>query len=108
MLRARFERKEGYEVLTTTDGKEGIKLARKKNPDIILLDWMMPKMNGLVVLEELKGDRRTTWTPIFMLTSRSTMSDVEKALDRGATGYFTKPLKLPEISTRLERLAEAA
>ena len=108
VLRARFERQEGYEVLTTSCGEEGIKLARKYKPAFILLDWMMPKMSGLAVLRKLKGNNRTTWIRIFMLTSRLKMTDVEKALSNGATGYFTKPLKLAEISMRLERLAEAA
>ena len=62
----------------------------------------------LAVLEWLEGNSRTTWIPIFMLTSRLKMTDVEKALSRGAAGYFTKPLKFSEISTRLERLAKAA
>jgi len=108
VLSARFSIKEGYEVMTVRGGAEGIKAAQKKKPDIILLDWMMPKMTGISVLESLKGDSRTTWIPTFMLTSKTKMADVEKALAKGASGYFTKPLKLPEMSTRLNRLFATA
>ena len=82
-------------------------MARKHKPDAVLLDWMLPDITGLTVLDWLKGENRTTWTPIFMLTSRNTMADVEKALSRGASGYFTKPVKLLEISNRINRLAAA-
>jgi DNA-binding response OmpR family regulator len=108
VLSARFSKKDGYEVFTARDGSEGITVAQKKKPHLILLDWMMPRMTGISVLEQLKGDSRTTWIPTFMLTSKAKMIDVERALSKGAEGYFTKPLKLPEMSARLNRVFEIA
>jgi len=108
IIRARFETKEGHKVSVANTGDDGLALARKEKPDVILLDWMLPDTTGVAVLESLKGENRTAWVPVYMLTSRSTMADVEKALARGASGYFTKPVKLLEISNRVNRLAEAA
>lgn len=107
-LKIRLKEGEGYKVLTARDAETGIKLARKHKPEIILLDWMLPDRTGLSVLDSLCGDSRTTWIPIFMLTGRKKMVDVETALDRGAEGYFTKPIKLNQICERLDRLLKAA
>ncbi len=107
VIRARFATKEGHEVLIANTGRGGVSMARKHKPDVILLDWMLPDMTGLAVLEHLKGENRTAWIPVHMLTSRSKMADVERALERGASGYFTKPMKLVEISTRINRLVAA-
>ncbi len=61
----------GYEVIMAEDGKKGLDEARKKKPDLVLLDVNMPKMDGFKVLEELKKDKKTADIPVFMLTSRS-------------------------------------
>lgn len=108
ILKSRLEKVDGYKVLTARDGACGIKMALKKKPDIILLDWMLPDQTGLSVLETLRGDSRTTWVPIFMLTGRTKMVDVERALERGAEGYFTKPINLNQICNRLSQKREAA
>lgn len=104
ILKARLAEGEGYKVLTAIDGALGEELALSKQPDVILLDWMLPDGSGLRILETLKGDSRTTWTPIFMLTGRTKMGDVERALEKGAAGYFTKPIKLKEICDKLAEL----
>ncbi len=98
LLKARLGAIDGYKIITASDGSSGLELAEKKRPDAILLDWMLPDGSGLGVLEALKGDSRTTWTPIYMLTGRTKMGDVERALEKGAAGYFTKPIKIVEIS----------
>jgi len=105
ILDTRLSKKDGHKVTVATSGYDGLKLARKKIPDVILLDWMMPEMTGLKVLERLRVDDKTARTSVFMLTSKAKMTDVEYALECGATGYFTKPLRLSVMSSRLARLS---
>ena len=66
---------DGFEVFMASNGREGLDIARKKKPDVILLDWMMPEMNGLAVLSELKNDERTMRIHVFMLTAKGVSSD---------------------------------
>jgi DNA-binding response OmpR family regulator len=82
---------DGFEVYLAEDGATGMKLAHEKNPDVILLDWLMPVMNGMQVLAELKADSSTEHIPVFMLTAKSMISDVTQALEMGADDYITKP-----------------
>lgn len=81
---------EGYEVVTAIDGEEGLQKARQENPTLILLDIMMPKMNGLQVLEELKSDPSTSKIPMVMLTNLAGTQDAETALSKGAVKYIIK------------------
>jgi two-component system phosphate regulon response regulator PhoB len=83
----------GFDVLLAEDGAAGLSLARRERPDVILLDWAMPVMNGLQVLKELKNDEATADIAIFMLTAKGLMSDVEEALKMGADDYITKPFQ---------------
>ncbi len=96
----------GFDVITADSAEAGLKLARKRKPDAILLDWSMPGLSGLEALKLLKSDGKVTWIPIFMLTGRTKMEDVETALDDGALGYFTKPVNYDLIITRLRRTLE--
>ncbi|MBN2137465.1 MAG: response regulator [Sedimentisphaerales bacterium] len=84
-------KQQGFEVYRAGDGVVGLELARRVLPDVILLDWMMPEMDGLEILTELKYDNATAQIPVLMLTARGTPSDIEKALELGANGYITKP-----------------
>jgi CheY-like chemotaxis protein len=81
---------EGHEVETAADGEEGLEKVRTYNPDIILLDVMMPKMNGLQMLEKLKLDPATKSIPVIMLTNLSGQQDAETALSKGAVKYIIK------------------
>lgn len=81
---------EGYDVETAGDGQEGIDKVRSVNPTLVILDVMMPKMNGLQVLEKLKGDPATKKIPVVMLTNLAGQSDAEKALSMGAIKYIIK------------------
>ena len=81
----------GFKVYLAEDGPTGLKLARKKKPGLILLDWMMPEMDGLEVLDELKHNRKTKHTPVFMLTAKSQIGDMDDAYATGADDYITKP-----------------
>jgi two-component system alkaline phosphatase synthesis response regulator PhoP len=101
---------DGFQVYLAEDGAAGLKLAREKKPDVILLDWLMPEMNGLRVLEELKNDSSTQNIPVFMLTAKGMLNDVTQALDMGADDYITKPfdpIQLGKtIKEKLEKCAQ--
>lgn len=101
---------DGFEVHLAADGFSGLEVAREIRPDLVLLDWMLPDMDGLKVLSELKNDETTSHIPIFMLTAKGMMSDVGKALYEGADDYITKPfdpMELGEIiKKKLEKCAE--
>lgn len=81
---------EKYDVVTASDGEEGLQKARTENPTIILLDVMMPKMNGMEVLEQLKIDPATKSMPVVMLSNLAGENDVETALSKGAVKYIIK------------------
>ena len=87
----------GFKVNLAEDGPTGLKLARQNKPELILLDWMMPGMDGLEVLSELKHDKRTEHIPVFMLTGRGKIGDLDQAFDVGADDYITKPFNLMEL-----------
>ena len=82
---------DGFDVCTTSDGPSGIEAARKHKPKLILLDVMMPGMDGLEVLTNLKWNKKTKSIPVFMLTSKSTTGDMDHAFSRRADAYITKP-----------------
>ncbi|MDO8269229.1 MAG: response regulator, partial [Candidatus Levybacteria bacterium] len=81
---------ESYEVEVASDGEEGLEKAKKVKPTIILLDVMMPKMNGMQVLEKLKLDPETKSIPVVMLTNLAGQQDAEAALSKGAVKYIIK------------------
>ncbi len=81
----------GYQVIAAYDGHDGLKKAREENPDLIILDVMLPKMNGYKVCRLLKFDRRYRHIPIVMLTSRAKQADAEIGYRTGADEYIFKP-----------------
>ncbi|MBM4177315.1 response regulator [Candidatus Gribaldobacteria bacterium] len=83
-------RKEGWKVLSALDGEIGLRLARSENPDLILLDLILPKKDGFEVFQALKAERETADIPIIVLTNLEQMEDVEKALELGAKTYLVK------------------
>jgi CheY-like chemotaxis protein len=82
----------GFEVLAAMDGPKGLKLAADKAPDLILLDLMMPDMNGWAVAERLKADPATASIPFIIFTALSDSENKRKAKEIGAAGYVTKPI----------------
>ena len=84
---------EGFAVLTASDGREAIATATTARPDAVITDIMMPKLDGLRVLAELKADERTATTPVVLLSARAQTADVRKGLDAGADDYVTKPFE---------------
>jgi len=93
-------RAEGYEVLTSADGEEGMRMAFDRRPDLIVLDIMMPCWTGLDILEELR--KRGERVPVLILSARSTTPDKVTGLKLGADDYLTKPFDLPELLARIE------
>jgi DNA-binding response OmpR family regulator len=88
-------------VLTAKCGKEGLELAEKRHPRIMLLDWRMPEMTGPVVLGMMKRDDHLKHIPVIMVTARSMMEDVETAFDLGVKDYIVKPLSLKQLSAKV-------
>ncbi len=96
---------EGHEVATATNGADGIKKIKEIKPDLVLLDIMMPKMNGLEVLDKLKGDDETKDIPVVVLTNLASEKDAEAALTKGAVRYIIKseqdPKEVNDIVTEI-------
>ncbi|MCO6476388.1 MAG: response regulator, partial [Phaeodactylibacter sp.] len=95
---------EDYQVLTALNGKEGIQLAIKKTPDIIISDIMMPEVNGLELTQTLKNDERTSHIPIILLTAKAGQASRVEGLQKGADAYLTKPFDKKELMVRLDKL----
>ena len=93
----------GYEVYTAVDGEAGLNMARSLIPDLILLDVMLPKIDGFSICRLLKFDEEYELIPIIMLTARSQTNDREIGKQVGANEYFTKPYNAKEL---LEKIAE--
>jgi DNA-binding response OmpR family regulator len=100
LLQVNFEM-EGYTVLTANDGVEGLEKARAERPDIVLLDIMMPRMDGLQVTEALKADDETKGIPIILLSAKAQASDIQAGKDMGADDYLTKPFDPLELLERV-------
>jgi DNA-binding response OmpR family regulator len=93
----------GYEVLNVNDGLQAMPKAKEYKPDIVLLDIMLPGMNGLNILTELKADPQTSEIPVIMLTNYGSEDNVKKALESGAADYIMKYKILPsELSDKIE------
>jgi DNA-binding response OmpR family regulator len=93
----------GFNVISAENGHKGLELAKAQDIDIILLDWMMPEMDGIEVLTELKHDGDTEDIPVIMLTSKEKGGDVELANSKGAIDYIIKPFKLHEVSEMVQK-----
>lgn len=101
-------RKEGFEVASATDGQEGIRKAQMLSPDVIVLDLMLPVIDGLEVCRQLRSDPRTRHTRILMLTARGDEVDEIVGFNMGADDYVTKPFKLKPLIHRLKALLRRA
>lgn len=97
----------GYDVVTASDGQEGLDKAKAEMPDIMLLDVMMPKMDGYKVCGLLKADTRYQKIPIVMFTARAGSADEEMREDVGANGYLSKPLDSEAMLKLIEELLGA-
>jgi two-component system, OmpR family, alkaline phosphatase synthesis response regulator PhoP len=94
--------KEGFLVRSAMDGESGLAIARHENPDIILIDLMLPGIDGLEVCRALRSDGRTAGIPVIMLTARSEETDRVLGLELGADDYVTKPFSPRELTARIK------
>ena len=94
----------GYEIITAADGEEALKKARASLPDLIILDLMLPEVDGLEVCKILRRDTRVSATPIIMLTAKAAEIDRVLGLELGADDYVTKPFSPRELVLRVKRL----
>ena len=97
---------ESYEVLTATDGEQGYRLIKEQNPDLIVLDLMIPKMDGYELCRKVRSEGIAV--PILMLTARSEEMDRVHGLDIGADDYVTKPFSVPELLARIRAILRRA
>ena len=95
-------KKEGYKTLVAHDGEDALDAANTKRPDLVLLDLMLPGMDGLEVCKSLKGGSKTALIPIIMLTAKSQESDKVVGLELGADDYVTKPFSPRELIARIK------
>jgi DNA-binding response OmpR family regulator len=101
-------KKEGYKVLTAEDGEEALALIRDKQPDLVVLDVMLPTLDGLTVCRRVRKDKSIAHTPIIMLTARGTEADKIDGLESGADDYIVKPFGLGEFLARVRAVLRRA
>lgn len=94
----------GYEVVGAIDGETGLAMTKTENPDLILLDLILPKLHGFDVLKQIKGNPETRDIPLIVLTNLEGVGDVEKALELGATTYLVKAnYSLDEVLDKVKK-----
>ncbi|MDD4909722.1 MAG: response regulator [Candidatus Omnitrophica bacterium] len=103
MVKMRLEAN-GYDVLAAYDGEEGLDKARKERPDLIILDLMLPKIDGYKVCGLLKKDARYSKIPIIMFTARAQEEDVNLGRELGADAYITKPFEPQVLLSKIQEL----
>ena len=94
----------GYEVITAQDGQEGLDKAKSEKPDLMILDLMLPKMDGYKVCALLKKDARYSKTPIILFTARAQEDDKQLGSEVGADAYITKPFDPDTLLVKIEEL----
>jgi DNA-binding response OmpR family regulator len=97
----------GYEIAKALDGESGLRLAKEERPDLILLDLILPRMDGFNVLKGLKASEETKSIPVIILTNLEETEDIQKALELGATTYLVKSsYTLEEVVKKIEKALE--
>jgi len=92
---------EPYDLVTATDGRNGVELALRERPDLILMDVVMPRMTGIEALRELRANAATRTTPIILVTTRGEPGNVEVGYETGCTDYLTKPFEPAELLSKV-------
>jgi len=103
LLQVNFEM-EGFTVITAADGQQGVDRTRADRPDVVVSDVMMPKMSGIELVAQLKGDPDTSGIPILLLTAKAQQADIGAGMDAGADDYVTKPFEPLDLVDRVNRL----
>lgn len=96
--------KEGFDVRLSADGEEALLAIEEDKPDLVLLDWMLPRLSGIEVCRRIRARGDTRDTPVIMLTARGEEEDRIRGLDTGADDYLTKPFSVPELTARVRAL----
>jgi CheY-like chemotaxis protein len=106
MLSRRLQRR-GHEVVCAVDGQEGLEVARREAPGLILMDMTLPVLDGWEASRQLKADPATSAIPIIALTAHAEVTDRERALDAGCDDYDTKPVELSRLVAKIDALLGA-
>ncbi len=93
---------QGYRVFTAANGREAVDATRENQPDLVLMDMMMPVVSGYEAVTELKADARTRDIPIVGLSAKAMATDMERATDVGVDGYITKPFRIAQVISVVE------
>ena len=107
MLQLSYE-SEGFEVATAADGMEGLEALRTNRPDVLILDIMMPKLDGMKVMDELKADEQLRSIPVILLSAKATSLDIDLGLKAGAADYVTKPFDPIDLVNRTKNVLASA
>ncbi|ADR19674.1 response regulator transcription factor [Calditerrivibrio nitroreducens] len=97
-------KKAGFDVIEASNGKQAVELAKIHNPEIIVLDVMMPEMDGITACKEFRKSPEFAKTPIIMLTAKATSDDIEVGKSAGASEYLTKPFSPKELIEKIQEL----
>ena len=97
----------GFEVVAVASGDEALAEARQSLPDVMVLDWLMPGLDGIETMAALRADERTAGIPVIFLTARTRTEDIRRALDAGAIGYLRKPFNALTLGDEVTRLLSA-
>lgn len=106
MMEQMFLSKEPYDLITAKDGQEAVEKAESECPDLILMDVVMPKMDGFEAVRKIRENEATKMIPIIMVTTRGEQDNMEKGYKNGCNGYVTKPINGPELLTKIRNLLE--
>lgn len=104
MMQQMILKKEGYTLIVAHDGAEGVAKARAEKPDLVLMDVMMPRMNGFEALEAIRADDEVGAIPVIMVTTRAEAENVENGYLGGCNDYVTKPINGPELLAKIRDL----
>src|SRR5262249_60495681 len=94
----------GYEIITAVDGEDALRRARELEPDLVLLDIMMPRLDGISVLKELKGDPALPFIPVILVTAKAATRDIVTALEAGGDDYLAKPFEQAALVARVRSM----
>jgi DNA-binding response OmpR family regulator len=98
--------RKGFKVFSASSGYDGLDIVKTEGIDVILLDWMMPEMDGMEVLAELKRNSDTMHIPVFMLTGKEDSKDIDLAISKGVVDYIVKPFKSYEVPDMVQKYLE--
>ena len=96
----------GFTVTVVSNGQEALDTVRRQPPDVVLLDWMMPELDGLETCRRLKADPQTATIPVVFLTAKSQEAEIQRGLSLGASGYVTKPFDALTLGEQIKQIVQ--